>query len=139
MSIEVVKYSPEQWYSLAEDAHKLVFKKQRDPWMDRISYALLAVKDSEAVAYVTCRETDRDSIYWQFGGCLDEFRGIYAVRAFKAFLDYCNDKYQQISTLVKNDNVNYLHLLMKMGFRAIGIRVFENEIFLEMYRRNKGE
>ena len=139
MSIEVVKYSPEQWYSRAEDAHTLVFKKQRDPWMDRISYALLAVKNDEPIGYVTCRETDRDSVYWQFGGFLDEFKGLNAVKGTEKFLNICDEKYNQISDLDKNDNINCLHLLMKMGFRAIGIRVFENEIFLEIYRRNKGE
>lgn len=135
MTIEVLKYSADEWYSYSESAHKLVFKEQRDPWMDRISYALLATKGDDVVGYVTCRELDAKTVYWQFGGCLDKFKGIYAVRGFKAFLDYCSDRYHHISTLVKNDNVNYLHLLMKMGFRAIGIRMFDNEIFIEMLWR----
>lgn len=133
MSISVLKYNPGEWLEYAGSAHKLVFKKNRDPLLDRISFALLAHNDDTAIGYVTCRELDAESIYWQFGGALDEFRGFSAVQGFRAFFDYCSARYKRISTLVKNDNVNYLHLIMKMGFRAIGIRNFQNEIFLEMY------
>lgn len=131
--IHVKKFTPEQWYAYSEVAHKLVFKEQRDPWIERISFALLAHSDEEAIGFVTCRETDAESVYWQFGGALDEFRGIAAYRGFQGFYGYCQKRYKRISTLVKNDNVGYLHMLMKMGFRAIGMRTYKGDIFLEMH------
>lgn len=136
MSVGILKYSPDEWREYADSAHKLVFKKNRDPLLDRISFALLAHNDESAVAYVTCRELDAKSLYWQFGGVLDEFRGFNAVKCFRAFFDYCSSRYERITALVKNDNVNCLHLMMKYGFRAIGMRNFHSEIFLEMYWEN---
>lgn len=133
MNVGVVRYTADEWREYADSAHKLVFKKSRDPLIDRISFALLAHLHDSPLGYVTCREIDAESLYWQYGGALDEFRGFNAVRGFKAFFNYCSDRYKRITTLVKNDNVAYLHLLMKMGFRAIGIRMFQAEIFLEMY------
>ena len=132
MSVEVKQFTPEEWYRYAEEAHKLVFKKHRDPWVDRISFAWLAYSGNGAIGYVTCRELDCHSLYWQFGGALDEKRGLLAVRGFEAFFQKAKDKYRRVSTLVENSNVAYLHLLMKMGFRVIGLRVFEGSILLEL-------
>lgn len=133
MTFSLAIYNPEQWREYANAAHILVFKESREPLLDRISFALLAHNNQSPVGYVTCRELDAESLYWQYGGALDEFRGFNAVRAFRVFFNYCAEKYKRISTLVKNDNVAYLHLLMKMGFRAIGLRTFGGEIFLEMF------
>lgn len=131
--IHVKKFTSEQWYRYSEEAHKLVFNEQRDPWKERISFALLAHSDKEAIGFVTCRETDSESVYWQFGGAMDEFRGIAAYRGFCGFFDYCRERYKRVSTLVENSNVGYLHMLMKMGFRAIGLRNFHGKVYLEMH------
>lgn len=133
MTVEVLRYEPDQWKDYAESAHKLIFRECRDASFDRISFALIAVGGGSTIGYVTCRELDKESLYWQFGGALDEFRGLKAVRGFQAFLAYSAARYKRVSTLVRNDNVGYLHMLMKMGFRAIGMRTFEGEIFLEMF------
>lgn len=132
MKADVIRYSPDQWFAYAESAHRLVFKRERAAWLDRISFALLAVWRDEAVGYVTCRETDGESLYWQYGGTMDEWRGLASVRAFQALLDYTRDHYRRCTTYVKNDNIGYIHMLMKMGFRVIGVRCFEKEIFLEL-------
>lgn len=131
--LSVNRLTPNEWYNISEYAHKLVFKELRDKNLDRINFALLVTDEKEAVGYVTCRESDNESLYWCYGGTIDEFRGFVSVRAFKEIFDYCRARYKRISTLVKNDNINYLHLIMKQGFRAIGIRSFGNEIFLEMF------
>lgn len=133
MTFAVARYTADEWMEYSDSAHRLVFKESRNPELDRISFALLAHNQKSPVGYVTCREIDADSLYWQYGGAMDEFKGFNAVRAFKLFFDYCKERYKRITTLVKNDNVQYLHLLMKMGFRAIGIRCFANEIYLEMF------
>lgn len=130
--MNVQRFTPEQWYAYAETAHLLVFGEQRDPWIDRISYALLAHDGDNAIGYVTCRELDNESVYWQFGGALKEFRGVKAVRGFQAFVDYAKARYKRVTTLIENDNIGYLHLTMRIGFRAIGIRNFKGKILLEM-------
>lgn len=131
--IGVDRLNSKEWFDVSEAAHKLVFKELRSPDLDRIDFALLVNNGKEAIGYVTCRETDSESLYWCYGGTIVEYRGFDSVRAFKEVFDYCAKRYKRITTLVKNDNVNYLHLIMKHGFRAIGLRCFGNEIFLEMF------
>lgn len=133
MRYSIQKYNADEWRELGHYAHRLVFQENRDPLIDRISFALLAHNGEEPVGYVTCRELDSESLYWQYGGAMDEFRGFTAVTAFKLFFDHCRENYNRISMLVKNDNIKCLHLLMKMGFVAIGIRFFGGDIFLEMF------
>ena len=129
----LARYSPEEWYEFAEEAHKIIFREHRDKSLDRIDFALIAGNGKDPIGYVTCRELDSESVYWQFGGAMDEFRGIAAFRGFQGFLGYSKERYKRISTLVENTNVKYLHMLMKMGFLAIGIRNYKGQIFLEMH------
>jgi RimJ/RimL family protein N-acetyltransferase len=102
--------------------------------MDRISYALAASDEGGVIGYVTCRETDSESLYWQHGGAVESRYGVAAYRGFQAFIDYSEKRYKRITTLVKNDNIKYLHLLMKFGFKVIGLRSFGGEIFLELLK-----
>lgn len=134
MKVELERYTPEQWYACSKEAHLAIFRELREPWIDRINYALLARIGPTPVGYVTVKETDRESAYWQYGGALDEYKGITAVRAFQAILTDARGRYHRLTTYVKNDNVNYLHMAMRFGFRVIGIRVFKGEIFLELYQ-----
>jgi hypothetical protein len=133
MTVQVRQLTPEEWYRYAEEAHKAVFKKQRNPWIDRISFAWVTYDEGGVIGYVTCKETDAESLYWQYGGSIDERRGYISVKSFEAILGKAKDKYRRLSTLVENDNVNYLHLCMKYGFRVIGLRVFEGKILLELF------
>jgi len=133
MKVQLKKLTPEEWYRYAEECHRLIFKTQRDPWIDRISYAFLAYDDSGPIGYVTCRELDRDSLYWQYGGAIEERRGVASVRTFDAILEEARSKYRRVTTYVENNNVGYLHLLMKQGFRVVGMRVFEGKIYLELF------
>jgi RimJ/RimL family protein N-acetyltransferase len=131
VKIEVLYIEPEEWVKYAEDSHAAVFKEYRPSSMDRISYALAVSDESGVIGYVTCRETDAESIYWQYGGVVETRYGVAAFRGFEALVE--NAKiYKRITTLVSNNNVGYLHLLMKIGFRVIGLRCFKNEIFLEL-------
>lgn len=134
MSVELLYIEPEDWGKYAEDSHAAVFKEYRPSSMDRISYALAASDERGVIGYVTCRETDAESIYWQYGGAVETRYGIAAYRGFEAFIEYSEKRYKRVSTLVKNDNIKYLHLLMKFGFRVIGLRSFGGEIFLELLK-----
>jgi len=131
VSVTVLYISPEEWVKYAEDSHAAVFKEFRPSSIDRISYALAATDESGVIGYVTCRETDSESLYWQHGGAVDTRYGVAAYRGFEAFLDNAKP-YKRVTTLVRNDNIKYLHLLMKFGFRVIGLRCVKNEIFLEL-------
>lgn len=132
--MNLVRYEAEEWAKYAEACHSLVFKELRSPDMDRISYALIAGDDRSPVGYVTCRELDSESVYWQYGGVLEERRGVAGYRAVELILNYAKDLYKRVTTYVENDNIGYLHILMKLGFRVIGIRTFKCKIYLELYK-----
>lgn len=139
MSLEIKRLSPEEWYRYAEEVHRLVFNTNRDPWVDRISYALVVYDSAGPIGYVTCRELDCKTLYWQYGGALKDRRGLSAFRAFEAILDQAKVKYERVTTCVENNNIGYLHLLMKMGFRIIGLRLFEGQVMLELLKKFEGD
>lgn len=132
-SLEVEKLSPYEWRVLAEDAHLAVFDEKRSADLDRISYALLARKGSDLAGYVTVRETDSETVYWQFGGAFAGTRGTTRVlETYKAFINWTKARYKRITTLVENINVPYLKLAMACGFLVSGIKYFKNTIFVEL-------
>lgn len=139
MDIELLRYTPEEWFACSEQAHCSVFNKKRPPWVERISYALVAQLGTEVIGYATCRETDIESLYWQFGGVFDRAKPLRAVRAFRALLSDTRSRYKRVTTYVRNDNVGYIEMLHSHDFRVIGMRVVSGEIYLELYLEFKQE
>ena len=132
--MELKKLSKEEWKHLCANAHLVCFNESRDPEMDRIDFALLTVKDSVPGAFVTIREVDSESIYWQYGGAFPSIRGTTEVlKHYKSFFNWCADSgYKRASTLIENTNVPMLKLAMHCGYRIIGIRMFGGLILCEL-------
>ena len=134
-NIEIMQLDPEQWSVFSEDAHRASFSEFRPAYMDRIDYALLAHDSTKrgVLGYVTIRELDAESVYWQYGAAFDSIaKGVLVSRVYQRFIDYMREKYKRITTLVENTNVSYLKLAMKMGFRIIGVRNFKGMILVEL-------
>lgn len=133
MTLRVVKFLPDEWAKVSEDTHLAVFGTKKPASFDRISYALGVCKDDGTpVLYVTVRENDHESVYWQFGGALGPAKGsIVAYRATCEAIRYQLERAKRISFLVENDNLPMLHLAMKTGFRIVGVRYFKNRVLLE--------
>lgn len=132
--IEIERYTAEEWSEYSSECHQLVFKEIRDRSLDRISFAYILGDDVGPIGYVTFRELDSESVYMQYGGAIESRRGFAAVKAFDFFMQDIWKDYKRVSTYVENENIGYLHLLMKKGFRAIGMRTFDGKIYLEMYK-----
>ena len=133
MTLNVVKFDPVEWEVVSPDVHRTVFGTEKPSSFDRISYAL-GVEDGcgKPMAYVTVREHDHESVYWQFGGAFPPAaNSITAYRAFCELIKYQLAQSQRITFLVENDNENMLRLAMKEGFRIVGVRYFKNHILLE--------
>lgn len=132
----VIKFDPVTWArEWAELAHSIVFNEKRSGDMNRIDFALLVINHATDVpaGFCTVRELDRESIYWQYGGAFPGTQSTFwVVGVYEALLDWCRGKYKRISTLVSNENIPYLKLCMKFGFRIIGVRLFKNEVFVEL-------
>lgn len=134
MTLKVVKFLPDEWAKVSEDTHLAVFGTKKPANFDRISYALGVCRQEDwtPVLYVTVREHDHESVYWQFGGALGPAKGsIVAYRATLAVIKWQLERAKRISFLVENDNLPMLHLAMKTGFRIVGVRYFKNRVLLE--------
>lgn len=130
----IKKLFPDEWKILSENAHLIMFNEQRPKELDRIDYALISEdQDKKICGYLTARELDAESVYWQFGGA---FPGTHssakAVQCYQEFVAWALQRYQRITTLVENTNVRYLRLAMHFGFRIIGCRLFHGKILVEL-------
>lgn len=131
--MEVDKLYPDEWKLLSESAHLAVFDETRSADLDRITFALIAKKDNVPAAYVTVRETDAETVYWQFGGSFHGTRGTTrTMQAYLSFIQWTKERYKRITTLVENTNISYLRLAMACGFLITGIKNFKNNILVEL-------
>lgn len=133
MRIRIEQIQPMQWRLFSERAHLLCFGKNKPVTWDRIDFALLGLEQDEPLGYITCREVDATTLYWQFGGAFPAIRGsFHSFRVYEEFVKFCKDQcYERITTLIENDNLPMLKMAMKVGFRVIGVRTFKGSILLE--------
>lgn len=134
MKFWVERQSSEEWAQYSEPAHLIVFGESKPKDMDRIDFALLIRNDAspQLMGYATCREWDRDSLYWQYGGAFPGTKSSsLTFRGYQAVLDYTRANYKRVSTLIENTNVVMLKFAAKVGFKIIGIRTIYGKIYLE--------
>lgn len=131
IQIDVIK--PEHWQRMSEKAHLVCFDKHKPKEMDRIDFALLAVKDGEdLLGYLTCREMDSETLYWQFGGAFPGTKSTsVSFSVYKLFVVYSKQNYKRVTTLIENDNTVMLKMAMKVGFKIVGLRNYKGLILLE--------
>lgn len=129
------KLNAEEWKVFSEDAHRACFSEVRSASIERIDFALLAHDPTSrgVLGYVTVRELDSESVYWQYGGAFENIeKGVLVYRIYKEFIEFTGKHYKRVTTLVENTNLAYLKLAMKFGFRIIGVRVFKGTILVEL-------
>lgn len=133
MQFNVLQLDKEHWIDFSENAHKIAFNEDRPSDLDRIDYALLVVNEHDApVAYMTCRELDAKSVYWQFGGALPAVKNtIYTLQSYLAMRDWHSKRYDRAVTYVENTNLVMIKMAMKAGFLITGVKVFHGSILLE--------
>ena len=138
--IEVKKLSKEVWKELAENAHLVVFNEVRLNEQNRIDFALLAV-DETPLQYVTCRELDDETLYWQYGGSFPSCRGTpKSFLAYNAIIQACKDLgYKRISFLVENNNFPMLKFAIAAKCNIVGMRTFNGSVWLEHLKEFKEE
>lgn len=133
MNLNVIQIGATAWRAISRDVHNVVFQTDKPAEFDRIDYAL-GVEDEagQPMAYVTVREHDHESVYWQFGGAFPPAKNSpVAYRAFCKVIDWQKAHSKRIAMLVENDNTSMLRIAMKAGFRVIGVRYFKGHILLE--------
>lgn len=133
--MKLIIIDKETWRTdYSEAAHQIAFNKNKPASWDRIDFAVLLV-DPETdlpAAYITCREMDHETVYWQFGGVLPgTIKTPKSMICFETFIEWAKNVYKRITFLVENDNYPMLNIAMKKHFRIVGIRNFKQTILLE--------
>ena len=133
--MHVDRIEPGQWDTISENAHVAIFNETREAIANRIDYAL-GVRDGENVlGFVTVRELDHESIYWQYGGALEDCRNTTKIlKAYRAMLEHCFETgTMNIQTLVENTNLPMLKLALKVGFLVIGTKTLHGKTYCDLY------
>lgn len=131
--ITVERVSPQNWSMISEHAHLVCFGTHKPKEWDRIDYALVARDENKnLLGYVTVRELDAQTAYWQFGGAFSGAKDtIKAFRVYESFVSWASERYTRVSTYIENTNTVMMKMAMKVGYRIVGLRTFENSILLE--------
>lgn len=130
--VEVIQVLPKEWEAFSEDAHKICFHAHKPKSFDRIDYALLCTDNGVPCGYITCREYDHETVYFQFGGTFPGTKGgVKSWLCYEKCTEFARLRYRRITTLIENDNQVMLKFAMKMGYRIIGIRNYAGSILLE--------
>lgn len=131
--MNVVKYSKEDWDLVSEDIHQSVFGEFRPSSLNRFDFALAAWEHEHPVGYITCRETDAESVYISYGGVFPENRQSRDSKAgMSAIIDYLKFHYKRANMLVENSNVFMLKKALNHGFLPVGIANYCGSIFVDL-------
>jgi hypothetical protein len=136
VKVELVKISQDRWRELESSAHLSVFGELLPPEYDRVDFALLAVEktQNQPVAYLTARELDAESVYLKYGGAFPPIKStVNSVFIYREMMQWLQERYRRITTLVENTNTVYLKMALTVGFRPIGIRQFKNSLLVELF------
>lgn len=131
--MDVVKYDKSQWDLVAESIHQTIFKEVRLSSLNRFDYALVIWDENRPIGYITCRETDSESIYISYGGVLPESRNsLDSADGMKALIEYLKKHYKRANMLVENNNVFMLKKALNSGFLPVGVTNYCNSIFVDL-------
>ena len=131
--MKVVKYDKAQWDLVSEGIHELVFGEYRPSSLNRFDFALCVWDESEPIGYITCRETDSESLYIGFGGVFPNQRKSKKSKDGMFFLlDYLRQDYKRANMLVENSNVFMIKKALNHGFRVVGIANYMGNVYLDL-------
>jgi RimJ/RimL family protein N-acetyltransferase len=132
--IHVTRIDAATWKkTFSENAHLIAFGKHKPAHLERIDFALIGAEGDTAGGYVTVREHDAESVYISYGGAFPPAMGSpLSLRGCLAFVKWFKDfGYKRATCLVANDNVPMLKMALAVGFRTIGVRLFNGKIYVE--------
>lgn len=129
----VVKIDKKDWSQLSEKAHRVVFKENKPSSMDRVDFALLCEDgNGKPLSYVTCRENDNETLYWQYGGVFPDTKNtVYSIKTAQMTLNWCKERYKRVHFYVENTNAPMLKLAQRLGFLITGVRNYHGHILVE--------
>ncbi len=131
MNLYLERLTPDEWSTMSQSAHKIVYGKDRAPDLDRIDYAILIRNDSEPCGFATIDEVEKRSAYMQDGGAFPSAeKTVFAVKGYVMIVNYLKEKYDYITTHISNKNLRMLKLALSAGFVVMGVEVHKGQILL---------
>lgn len=125
--------------NMSKDSHVVAFGEYRPPDIDRSDFVIIAIDQLDKYSgYITCKEMDSKSLYWQFGGPMPNYRGtIHVINILHSAMHWCRERYSRINTKVESTNLAMIKMHMKVGFLITGSTIFDGKVFLEMAQEFK--
>ncbi len=131
--MRIEKLSPEDWSKISEAAHLVAFGTHKPVAQERIDYALVCVEGSDLKGYLTAKEMDGETVYWQWGGAFTGTKGThYTIKGYLGFVEWTKAHYKHVQTRIENTNTAMLHFAMKAGFKIVGMRHSQGSTMLEL-------
>ena len=132
----ILEFIPkEDWVKFSEGCYAEVFGQYRRSSLDRIDFAVGTTVDDRPVAYITCKEFDGETLYYQFGGRFPGASRILLVRFFEALNKWALSKYKKVFMLVERDNTPMIKLGFHTGFRIEGVTIYKDDCVLVQMSR----
>lgn len=133
MKLSVRQVDTKTWNQMSEQSHLICFNEKRERSLERIDYALLVIGEETdlPMGYITVRECDGETVYWQHGGGFPGTIGIPIFRTYEACIAWTKNRYKRIYTQIENKNKRMLKMAMKVGFEIIGVKSFHQHVMLE--------
>lgn len=129
---------PSEWKDkYMKNMYLLSFYGERPKALERCDFVLLS-KNPEPVAFITCHEMDSETLYWQYGGAIDEIKkSHHVIDNYISFIQWSLERYKRINTRIENTNLAMLKIALKCGFLIVGTFNFNNKIYLELSLEGK--
>jgi hypothetical protein len=141
-TLRVVRIEAEDWKAnFSEVAHLLAFSRNKPVAFDRIDYALLVLQGDKPAAYVTAREQDHETVYWQFGGGFPwALRSILMTRIFDIVIGF--EKLagrKRLSIRIENTNLAMLKLAISRSWLVVGVLSIDGNTLVQLVKNINGE
>lgn len=119
--------------NMAEQAHLICFNEIRPAGKNTFDFALFVESDEHLpMAYATCIEMDKGTLYMQHGGAFPQSHGVGAVRAYHKIMNFVREGYERASTIIKGDNIPMLKMALSQGFVPHGADVMSDGFFIHL-------
>lgn len=141
MKFEIRLLREFDWQRVVESAHLVAFGEFRRRDMDRSDFALLAVDPSGTPSgYISCIEMDEETLYWQFGGAMPNYKGtVFTIQGYREFVDYCRREYKRVTTKIERENTTMLKMAFRVGFLICGYENFKDKKLVHLINEFEGE
>jgi len=124
----------DEFKSLSEDAHMVVFNQVRPRHKNTFDFALVVEDESGTpLSYATCIDFDSDSVYMQHGGAFPSAaKNVKTVRSYHTMINHLRENYKRASTIINAQNLPMIKLAWSAGFVIHGADVMTDGVWLHL-------